>query len=108
MNPFSRKSILLVEDNRDDEELTVLALRENRLLHDIFVVRDGVEALDFLLARGGYAQRNPRDLPQIVLLDLKLPAGKSAPPRICGNFPACCKPRTLSNAPTFDRSPTVK
>jgi two-component system response regulator len=73
MKSISRKSILLVEDNRDDEELTVLALRENRLLNEIHVARDGAEALDFLLAQGQYAQRDPLDLPQVVLLDLKLP-----------------------------------
>jgi two-component system response regulator len=73
MNLFTRKSLLLVEDNRDDEELTVLALRENRLLNEIHVARDGAEALEFLLAEGRYADRNPRDLPQVVLLDLKLP-----------------------------------
>ncbi len=73
MNLFSRKSILLVEDNRDDEELTVLALQENRLLNEIHVARDGAEALDFLLAEGRYEYRDPRDLPQVVLLDLKLP-----------------------------------
>jgi two-component system response regulator len=73
MNLFTRKSILLVEDNRDDEELTVLALQENRLLNEIHVARDGAEALDFLLARGHYEYRDPRDLPQVVLLDLKLP-----------------------------------
>jgi two-component system response regulator len=72
MNLFSRKHLLLVEDNRDDEELTVLALRENRLLNEIHVARDGAEALDFLLAQGRYEQRNPRDLPQVLLLDLKL------------------------------------
>jgi two-component system response regulator len=73
MNLFSRKSLLLVEDNRDDEELTLLALRENRLLNEVHVVRDGVEALDFLLAQGCYGDRDPLDLPQVVLLDLKLP-----------------------------------
>ncbi|HYX36824.1 MAG TPA: response regulator [Oligoflexus sp.] len=73
MNPFLRKTILLVEDNRDDEELTVMALREHQLLHEIFVARDGAEALDFLLAQGCYAQRDPLDLPTMVLLDLKLP-----------------------------------
>lgn len=73
MSPFIRKSILLVEDNRDDEELTVMALRETRLLDDICVARDGAEALDFLFARGRYAHRNPLDLPQLILLDLKLP-----------------------------------
>ncbi|WP_141733924.1 response regulator [Oligoflexus tunisiensis] len=73
MSQFSRKSILLVEDNRDDEELTLMALRENRLLNEIHVARDGAEALDFLLARGMYAHRNPADTPNVVLLDLKLP-----------------------------------
>jgi two-component system response regulator len=73
MSPFSRKSLLLVEDNRDDEELTLMALRENRLLNEIHVARDGAEALDFLLARGMYAHRNPREFPNVVLLDLKLP-----------------------------------
>lgn len=73
MNPYGRRSLLLVEDNRDDEELTVLALRENRLLNDIHVARDGAEALDYLLAQGRYANRDPLDLPQIVLMDLKLP-----------------------------------
>jgi two-component system response regulator len=73
MKSLSRKSILLVEDNRDDEELTVLALRENSLLNEIHVARDGAEALDFLLAQGPYEDRDPRELPQVVLLDLKLP-----------------------------------
>ncbi len=77
MNPFCRRSLLLVEDNRDDEELTLLALRENRLLNDIHVARDGAEALDYLLAQGRYAYRNPLDLPQVVLMDLK-------PPKISG------------------------
>ncbi len=65
MNPFCRRSLLLVEDNRDDEELTLLALRENRLLNDIHVARDGAEALDYLLAQGLYACRDPLDLPQV-------------------------------------------
>jgi two-component system response regulator len=73
MKLFSRKSLLLVEDNYDDEELTLLALRENRLLDEIHVARDGAEALDFLLAQGTYVYRDPLDLPQVVLLDLKLP-----------------------------------
>lgn len=73
MKPSSRKSLLLVEDNYDDEELTLLALRENRVLDEIHVARDGAEALDFLLAQGRYVYRDPLDLPQVVLLDLKLP-----------------------------------
>ncbi len=65
--------ILLVEDNPDDEELTLLSLRKNNLAHDIVVVRDGVEAIDFLFANGQYAGRDISRAPTIVLLDLKLP-----------------------------------
>jgi CheY-like chemotaxis protein len=65
--------ILLVEDNPDDEELTLLSLRKNNLTHDIVVVRDGVEAIEFLSGSGQYAGRDVSRLPTIVLLDLKLP-----------------------------------
>ena len=64
------KRILLVEDNRDDEELTLIALRKGNILNKIDIVRDGAEALDFIFGRGKYSDRI---LPQIVLLDLKLP-----------------------------------
>ena len=64
--------ILLVEDNPDDEELTVLALKQGKLVNDIIVARDGVEALDYLFGTGSYAGREVR-LPQVILLDLKLP-----------------------------------
>jgi two-component system, response regulator len=67
------KFILLVEDNRDDELLMLRALQRNHIMNQVVVVRDGVEALDFLFATGGHAGRNPLDLPQVVLLDLKLP-----------------------------------
>lgn len=63
--------ILLVEDNDDDIELTVRALRRNRLVNRIDVVRDGAEALDYLFRRGEHAGRD--EDPQLVLLDLKLP-----------------------------------
>ncbi len=66
------KTILLVEDNPDDEELTMLALRESHILNEVVVVRDGVEALDYLMGTGPYAAQPP-ELPQVVLLDLKLP-----------------------------------
>jgi len=66
------RSILLVEDNRDDEELTLRALTKSNILNPVVVARDGVEALDYLLYRGAHATR-PRELPQVVLLDLKLP-----------------------------------
>jgi two-component system response regulator len=68
-----KKVILLVEDNPDDEELTLLALRESNILNEVIVVRDGVEALDYLFAAGEYADRDPRCTPQLILLDLKLP-----------------------------------
>ncbi len=67
------KVILLVEDNPRDEELTVRALKKSNVLNPVVVARDGVEALDYLFARGAYSERSPEDLPQVVLLDLKLP-----------------------------------
>jgi CheY-like chemotaxis protein len=70
---MTEKTILLVEDNPHDEELTLRALRKNKIANPVVVARDGVEALDFLFARGAHAERDARDLPQLVLLDLKLP-----------------------------------
>ena len=65
--------ILLVEDNPEDVELTLHALRLNNLANPISVVRDGEEALNFLFCRGPYAHRNFDNPPRVVLLDLKLP-----------------------------------
>lgn len=65
--------ILLVEDNPDDEALTLRALKKNNISNPVIVVRDGAEAVDFLFAQGTHAARNPRELPLLVLLDLKLP-----------------------------------
>lgn len=67
------KTILLVEDNPDDEELTLLALKESNILNELVVTRDGAEALDFLFATGQYANRDQSEMPQLILLDLKLP-----------------------------------
>jgi CheY-like chemotaxis protein len=67
------KDILLVEDNPDDVELTRIAFAEADLDHRLAVVGDGAEALDYLFARGAYADRDPADLPAIVLLDINLP-----------------------------------
>jgi two-component system response regulator len=67
------KIVLLVEDNPDDEALTLRALAKHRIRNEVFVVRDGAEALDWLFARGSHATRDPNVLPQVVLLDLKLP-----------------------------------
>ena len=69
----SSKSILLVEDNPDDEALTLRALRKNNIRNEVVVARDGAEALDYLFCRGAYADRDPSTGPQVVLLDLKLP-----------------------------------
>lgn len=71
--PDSRVEILLVEDNPDDIELAVLALRREKLANDITVVRDGEEALDFIFCRGSYSGRSFENAPRLVLLDLKLP-----------------------------------
>jgi two-component system response regulator len=67
------KRILLVEDNPDDEALTLRALQKNRIVNPVTVARDGVEALDFLFGRGTHAGRDIQDQPQLVLLDLNLP-----------------------------------
>ena len=67
------KVILLVEDNPDDEALTLRALKKNNILNEVVVAHDGVEALDYLFGTGTHAGRNPSHLPQVVLLDLKLP-----------------------------------
>ena len=65
--------ILLVEDNADDVELTLHALRQEKLANQIVVARDGEEALDFLFRRGAHAERNLAPQLKLVLLDLKLP-----------------------------------
>jgi two-component system response regulator len=70
---MSERYILLVEDNADDEELTLLSLRKNNLAHDIVVVRDGVEAIEYLFGNGQYAHRDVSHVPTVILLDLKLP-----------------------------------
>lgn len=67
------KVILLVEDNPDDEALTLRAFRKNNILNPVVVARDGAEALDYLFGCGSHAGRDTRQQPQIVLLDLKLP-----------------------------------
>jgi two-component system response regulator len=67
------KTILLVEDNPDDAKLTLRAFKQSNIANPIAVARDGVEALDFLFARGAYSGRAGASLPVLVVLDLKLP-----------------------------------
>jgi two-component system response regulator len=67
------KTILLVEDNPDDAKLTLRAFKRNNMLNPIVVAHDGVEALDFLFARGAYAKRAGKPPPTLIILDLKLP-----------------------------------
>ncbi len=70
---MDEKLILLVEDNPDDQALTLRALRKNNIRNRVVIRQDGVEALDFLFCQGADAGRNPHDMPQVILLDLKLP-----------------------------------
>lgn len=70
---MNEKAILLVEDNPDDEQLTIDALDANRIGNKVTVARNGAEALDYLFAQGAYAERDITDLPTVVLLDLNLP-----------------------------------
>lgn len=65
--------ILLVEDNADDEALTLRSLRKANILNKVVVARDGAQALDYLFVRGEFAVRDPGEVPQLVLLDLNLP-----------------------------------
>ncbi|OLC38180.1 MAG: two-component system response regulator [Candidatus Rokubacteria bacterium 13_1_40CM_4_69_5] len=67
------KVILLVEDNADDEALTLRALTKNNIKNEVIVAHDGVEALDYLFGTGAFAGRSRHAVPQLVLLDLKLP-----------------------------------
>src|ERR1041384_4678908 len=70
---MNNRTILLVEDNPDDVTLTLRALKKNNLTNDVIVATDGVEALDYLFGTGTHAGRDVAHMPDIVLLDLKLP-----------------------------------
>jgi two-component system, response regulator len=70
---MSNRIILLVEDNPDDELLALRALKKNNVVNEVVVAHDGVEALDYLFSSGPYAGRDASAMPQLILLDLKLP-----------------------------------
>lgn len=70
---MKERVILLVEDHPDDEELTMRALAKNNILNQVVVARDGVQALEYLLGTGAHAGRDITVMPQLILLDLKLP-----------------------------------
>ena len=73
MTNLKDKIILLIEDNPDDEALTLRALEKNNIKNDVVVARNGAEALDYLFGTGPYAGRDLTVMPQVTLLDLKLP-----------------------------------
>jgi CheY-like chemotaxis protein len=73
MNDPSQRVILLVEDNADDELMTLRAFRKSNIRNPVVVVRDGAEALDYLFIQGRHANRDPSIRPQVILLDLHLP-----------------------------------
>ena len=70
---MTERTILLVEDNPDDEEFTMRSLRKAHVQNEIVVARDGSEAVDYLFAQGAYAGRDRTQVPAVILLDLKLP-----------------------------------
>ena len=70
---MERKKILVVEDNPDDVELTLLAFKKNNITNEVVVVNDGEKALEYLFCTGKYANLGPEDRPAVVLLDIKLP-----------------------------------
>jgi two-component system response regulator len=70
---MSERIILLVEDNANDEALTQRALKKANIMNKVVVARDGALALDYLFAKGAFAERDPGEVPQVVLLDLNLP-----------------------------------
>lgn len=103
--PQNLRSILLVEDNRDDEELTLRALARNNIGNKVVVVRDGQEAVDWLEGTGAHAGRDVNDLPALILLDLKLPKldGLEVLQRVRGNQRTALVPVVILTSSKEDR-----
>jgi two-component system, response regulator len=99
------KRVLLVEDNDDDIELTLRALEKNNIVNEVVVVRDGGEALEYLFRTGRYADKADEDLPEVVLLDLKLPivGGLDVLRRIRGNEQTKLMPVVVLTSSSEDR-----
>jgi two-component system, response regulator len=102
---LDEKVILLVEDNPDDVVLTKMALAKSRVVNKVVVAEDGVEALDYLFGRGKYTGRDPGQLPEIVLLDLKLPRidGLEVLKQIRDNPKTCLLPVVVLTCSTEDQ-----
>ena len=102
---IANRMILLVEDNPDDEELTLRALSRNNIGNQVVVVRDGQEAIDWLEATGPYAGRDVHDRPALILLDLKLPKvdGLDVLRRIRGNHQTALVPVVILTSSKEDR-----
>jgi two-component system, response regulator len=73
MQDFTGVEVLLVEDNDHDAELTIRAFKQCNITSKLYWVKDGVEALDFIAGAGAYGERDSRELPRLILLDLKMP-----------------------------------
>jgi two-component system, response regulator len=69
----AKTDILLIEDNINDADLTIRALKKNNIMHSLVHLKDGEEALDYIFCKGSFANRDSSDLPKIIILDLKMP-----------------------------------
>jgi CheY-like chemotaxis protein len=105
MYELSQRVILLVEDNADDELMTLRALRKSNFHNPVVVVRDGAEALDYLFRQGRHADRDPAIRPQVVLLDLHLPRldGLEVLRRIRADEQLCTLPVVVLTSSKEDR-----
>ena len=103
--PIAPRTILLVEDNPDDEELTLRALARNNIGNQVVVVRDGQDAVDWLEATGPYMSRDVNDVPALILLDLKLPKvdGLEVLKRLRGNPRTAIVPVVILTSSKEDR-----